>query len=258
MKENLQPHLLCGKDDLAPYVLLPGDPGRVERIGSKLSSYEVKAYNREYKTITGKLGNIPVSVVSSGIGGPSAAIAMEELSRLGVRAVIRVGSCGGWLPEIRIGDLVIPQGVVRNEGTSTSYAPECWPAVPDFDLYRVLTKAAEELDYRAHAGITICRDNFYVFSESIDSYVDRWKKYRIIASEMEAATVLTVGRLRGLQAAAIFAVVNKTSLTDQEKDLGVREYAIQASTGAKGEAISAEEKAINTALKAVTLLGTAR
>ncbi|RKX79287.1 MAG: nucleoside phosphorylase [Spirochaetes bacterium] len=254
MRNDIQPHLLVGSGDIAPYVLLPGDPGRVERIAQKLDSFKNIASNREYKSVTGEYSGSPVSVVSTGIGGPSTAIAVEELAVVGVKVIIRVGSCGGWLEEMEIGDLVVPLGIVRNEGTSVTYAPPNWPAVPDFEVYSALMDSARKANYGVHTGISICRDNFYVYSGTTDDYVAQWKKYRVIASEMEGATVLTVGRLRGLKAGCVFAVVNRTSDRDLEKDQGVREYAIQASSGSKGEAITGEERAILTALSAVRKL----
>lgn len=250
MKENLQPHILCGSGDVARYVLMPGDPKRVLRIGEKLDDYEEIAFNREFRTITGTYEGIPVTVCSSGIGGPSTAIAIEELAKLGPEVVIRIGSCGGYQPRIKIGDLIIPEGVVREDGTSKKYIPDSYPAVPDQVVFKELVRSAEELDFRYHTGISLSTDDFYL---KPNEFVERWSKSGVIACEMEAGTLLTVCRLRGLKAVVVLAVVNElTEATEPWK--GVRKYAVQALEKERGEEISGEERAVLAALNTIKYL----
>jgi uridine phosphorylase len=244
---------MCGKGEVASYVLLPGDPGRVARIGECLDEYEEIACNREYKTITGSYKGIPVSVCSTGIGGPSIAIAIEELAKIGAKVLIRVGSCGALQAGIKVGDLIIPEGVVREEGTSKVYAPDCYPAVPNPKVYFALTKAAESLkknlNFNYHTGITMSIDALYA-NESI-KLKSFWSSKRVIAQEMEAATLLTLARLMGLKAGCIFLVVNE--LEPKKVKHGIRRYAVQAKIG-KGKLVEAERKGILVALEAITLL----
>ena len=248
MKKDLQPHILCGKGDVARYVLMPGDPGRVLRIGEKLDNYQEIAFNREFRTITGTYKGIPVTVCSSGIGGPSTAIAIEELANLECEVIIRVGSCGGYQPEVKIGDLVIPEGVVRAEGTSKAYIPKCYPAIPDFEVLSALVKAAEKLGFRYHIGISISTDAFYLKPKK---FVEYWRERRVIACEMEAGTVLVLGKLKNLKTGAVFAVINElTAATEPWK--GVREYAVKALRKEEAKEMWGEEKAIIVALEAIT------
>jgi len=250
MGEDLQPHIMCEKGDVAPHVLLPGDPGRVPRMGEKLDEYREVAFNREFRTITGTYKKVPITVCSTGIGGPSAAIAIEELANLGAKVLIRVGSCGGYQPNVEIGDLVLPEGVVRADGTSKMYIPESYPAVPDFEVLSAMVEIATRLGFRYHTGISITTDAFYLKPKE---FVEYWSKNGIIACEMEAATVLTLAKLKGLKAGAVLAVVNElTGATEPWK--GVRKYAIQTLRGERGEEISGEEKATLVALGAITQL----
>ena len=241
---------MCKRGDVAPYALLPGDPGRVLRMAKKLDKYREVAHNREFKTVTGTYRGIPVTVCSTGIGGPSTAIAVEELANLGTKVVIRVGSCGGYQPHIKIGDLILPEGVVRADGTSKMYIPESYPAVPDFEVFSAMVEAARELSFRYHTGISITSDAFYLKPKE---FVEYWRKNGAIACEMEASTVLTLARLRRLKAGAVFAVVNELAEAT-EPWRGVRRYAIQALKEKKGEEVSGEEKATLVSLEAITRL----
>ena len=156
-----QYHLGVGPDDVADAVLLPGDPDRVDKITALWSEAETVANHREYRTATGTYRDAPVSVTSTGIGAPSAAIAVEELARLGVDTCLRVGSCGAIQPGMEVGDLVITTGAVRQEGTSAEYVREDYPAVADAEVVTALVTAAERLGYDYHTGVTMSADSFY-------------------------------------------------------------------------------------------------
>jgi len=253
MEETLQPHILCKKGDVAKYVLMPGDPGRVLRIGKLLDDYKEIAFNREFRTITGTYKGIRVSATSSGIGGPSTAIAVEELANVGAKAIIRVGSCGALQPGMRIGDLVISQGVVREDGTSKQYVPIQYPAVPDPEVYVALVKAAdslkEDLGFKYWVGITRSEDALY--SKEIRKLDHFWHEVGVVAAEMEASTLLTVGRLRGIKAGCIINVVDEFG---EEPAEGIREYAVQAAKTKEGRAIEGERNMIRVALEAIVLL----
>ena len=249
MVSKLQAHLMVDEGDIAPYVLLPGDPNRVLRIGEKMDSFREVAYNREFRTITGSYEGIPITVTSSGIGGPSAAIAVEELANSGAKVVIRVGSCGAYSSSIGVGDVVIPAGVVKEDGTSKAYVSSSYPAIPDLQVLCALAKAAQDLNIPFHTGVGLSHDVFYARSaESIKS----WSEQGVIAADMESASVLTVGRMRSLQAGAVLAVV---SAYDEifRPWIGVKDYATEAKSGA-GEAALGEERAILLALKAIVYL----
>lgn len=154
-------HIQVGPGEVGRYVILPGDPGRCEKIAAHFDNPVKVAQNREYTTYTGTLEGVPVSVVSTGIGGPSASIAMEELIHCGADTFIRVGTSGGMQPEVLGGDLVIATGAIRNEGTSKEYAPIEYPAVADFDVVQALRESADRLGCRSHTGVVQCKDNFY-------------------------------------------------------------------------------------------------
>ena len=153
-------HIGVSAGEVGRYVILPGDPGRCEKIARHFDNPVKIAQNREYTTYTGYLDGEKVSVVSTGIGGPSASIAVEELVHCGADTFIRVGTSGGMQKEVLGGDLVIATGAIRFEGTTKEYAPIEYPAVPDFDVVAALKEASEELGYRHHLGVVQCKDNF--------------------------------------------------------------------------------------------------
>ena len=158
---NKQYHIQVGKGEVGRYVIMPGDPKRCEKIAEYLDNPILMADNREYVTYTGTLDGVKVSVTSTGIGGPSAAIAIEELYRCGADTFVRVGTCGGMQPEVKSGDIVIATGAVRMEGTSREYAPMEFPAVADISITNALTKAARQKEFSYHAGVVQCKDSFY-------------------------------------------------------------------------------------------------
>ena len=154
-------HIHCVEGDVGRYVILPGDPGRCEAIASHCENPVHIGMNREFNIYTGTLLGEKVSVCSTGIGGPSAAIAMEELHNLGADTFIRVGTCGGIDLSVQAGDVVVATGAIRYEHTSLEYAPIEFPAVADFDITMALRFASEDLGYRTHTGIVQCKDSFY-------------------------------------------------------------------------------------------------
>ncbi|MBQ8970466.1 MAG: uridine phosphorylase [Lachnospiraceae bacterium] len=196
-----QYHTHTKPGDVGRYVILPGDPGRCEKIANYFDNPELIAYNREFKTYTGTLLGEKVSVTSTGIGGPSASIAMEELYRCGADTFVRIGTSGGIQEDVLGGDIVIATGSIRMEGTSKEYAPIEYPAVADFDVTTALRDAVQELGFRNHIGVVQCKDAFYgqhepevkpVGYELLNKW-DAWIKCGALASEMESAAMFIVG-----------------------------------------------------------------
>ncbi|WP_156883264.1 nucleoside phosphorylase [Lacticigenium naphthae] len=200
-----QPHIQLTTMDGAGYALLPGDPDRVSRVKKFLTDPVEIAYNREYRSVKGTYKGVPVLVVSTGIGGPSTAIAIEELKRIGVHTLIRIGSSGALQPFLKMGDLILCEGAIRDEGTSKAYISSTYPAVSDHTVLTHLRKQAEAVTVRHHVGVVRSHDSFYTDEEeAIDSY---WSKKGVIGSDMETAALFTLARLRGLRAASILNVV---------------------------------------------------
>ena len=197
-------HIHTSAEDVGRYVILPGDPGRCEKIASHFDNSRKVAENREFVTYTGEMEGVRVSVTSTGIGGPSAAIAMEELIHCGADTFIRVGTSGGMQPEVCGGDLVIATGAIRMEGTSREYAPVEYPAVAHYDVVEALKQAADELGVKAHLGVVQCKDNFYgqhspetmPVSYQLENKWQAWLKCGALASEMESAALFIVGGVR--------------------------------------------------------------
>ncbi|MCX6354102.1 MAG: nucleoside phosphorylase [Candidatus Aureabacteria bacterium] len=211
-------HIQMGKGDVGRYVLLPGDPGRVPKIAAYLQNAKQVAQNREYNTYTGEVDGIKVSVTSTGIGCPSAAIAVEELARIGADTFIRVGTAGTLQTDVGLGDLVISTATVRDDGTSRQYMPISIPAVPDFHLTMALWEASKKLGYKAHLGVTQTKDAFYTEEDdpALPRYEDiklEWKAYQksnVLASSMESAAIFSVAMIRKLRAAEILAIIGST------------------------------------------------
>ena len=199
--KDRQYHIQVADGEVGRYVILPGDPKRCEKIAAHFQDAKLIADSREYVTYTGYLEGEKVSVTSTGIGGPSAAIAMEELSRVGADTFIRVGTSGGMALEVKSGDVVIASGAIRMEGTSKEYAPIEFPAVADVEVTQALMRAAEKLGQEYHVGVVQCKDSFYgqhspetkpVGYELLNKW-DAWVKCGCLASEMESAALFVVG-----------------------------------------------------------------
>ncbi|QEK13048.1 nucleoside phosphorylase [Crassaminicella thermophila] len=202
-----QPHILCTENDVAEYVILPGDPERVLRVAAYLDKWREIGYSREFRTITGKYKGMPVTVTSTGIGGASTVIALEELIACGAKYFIRIGSAGAVKESIEIGDLIIPTAAVREDGASKMYISENFPAVADLELTNTIINTCRKLKYPYFSGIIRSHDAFY-----IDDEQDRmrfWNKKNILASDMETAALFTISQLRGVHAASILNNVVK-------------------------------------------------
>jgi len=220
--EDEQYHLEVGPSDVADGVLLPGDPDRVETVTDCWTDHEVVADHREYRTATGTYDGTPISVTSTGIGSPSAAIAAEELARVGADTLIRVGSCGAIQPTVDIGDLVITRSAVRQEGTSHEYVRTDYPAAADERVVAALVAAAEELGHDYHVGVTASTDAFYAGqgregfdgfrAEGSDTLVEELRDAGVLNFEMEASALLTLASIYGLRAGAVCTVyANRTT-----------------------------------------------
>ena len=215
MSKEKMYHIALSEGDVGRFVIVPGDPGRCEKIARYFDSPRLVGQNREYTTYTGTLDGVPVSVTSTGIGGASAAIAMEELTKIGADTFIRVGTCGGINMKVRSSDVVIATGAIRMEGTSREYAPIEYPATADYGVTRALTDAAEALGYTWHAGVVQCKDSFYGQHSPEKSPVsyellakwEAWKKLGVLASEMESAALFTVAAALGVQCGTVLSVV---------------------------------------------------
>jgi uridine phosphorylase len=214
--DGVQYHLEVGPGDVADSVLLPGDPDRLETVVEQWEDHEIRGDHREYRTATGTHEGTPLSVTSTGIGSPSAAIAVEELARVGADTLLRVGSCGSIVPEATIGDLVITTGAVRQEGTSKEYVRKDYPASADHRVVSALVAAAEELGYDYHLGVTCSTDSFYAGQsrpgfegfEARDSEanIEELRQAGVVNFEMEAASILTLAGIYGLRAGAVCTV----------------------------------------------------
>lgn len=214
-------HIDVAPGEVGRYVILPGDPKRCEKIAAYFDNPTLIADHREYITYTGTIEGERVSVCSTGIGGSSASIALEELKICGADTFIRVGTAGGMDLDVEAGDIVIANGAIRMDGTSKEYAPLEWPAVSDFQLCTELVNAAERLGYRHHVGVVQCKDAFYGQHKPAElpnapellNKWEAWKRLGCKASEMESATLFTVGAyLRVRVGAVLFIMSNQERL----------------------------------------------
>ncbi len=220
-------HLGLKKGDVGRYVLLPGDPGRVEVIARRFDNPRFVAQKREYTTWVGELDGVPVACTSTGIGCPSTAIAAEELHAIGADTFIRVGTSGGMQPGMQTGDLAVISGAIRDEGTSSHYLPMEFPAVADLDVVLAMRDAARERSVRHRVGVAQSKDSFYgeVEPERMPIAADlerRWKAWiggGAISSEMEAATLYIVAatlRVRAGGAMLILGNPDQRPMTEAE------------------------------------------
>jgi len=200
VEKRIQPHIMCGVGDIAKYVLLSGDPNRIEKIASFFDEARKVAEYRGFVTYTGKVDGIEISACSTGIGAPSAAVVVEELARTGAQTFIRVGTTGAPQPEIDIGDLVIVTAAVRSEGVTQAYVPVEYPAASDFGVTSALIEATKKLGAAAHIGVIVSADAFYA------DEMDFWGRASVLSVEMECSAIFTIARLKGLRAGAILAV----------------------------------------------------
>ncbi len=200
----IQPTIRCKPGDIAPYVLLPGDPERARWISTFFDDAREVGRNREYWTYTGNVQGVPISVMSTGIGCPGAAMGIEELIKLGAHTLIRVGTCGYLQEDVHPGDLVIATGAVRDDGLSKELVPPQYPAVSDLDVTLALRKAAQASGHPFHVGLYRTGDAFYGLDSEATFGV--WKRAGVKIFEQEAAALFTIASLRGVRAGAIVAV----------------------------------------------------
>lgn len=242
-----QYHIGLNKGDVGEYVILPGDPKRCEKIAAYFDDAKLIADRREYTTYTGFLNGTKVSVTSTGIGGPSASIALEELVNIGAKTFIRVGTCGGIDTTVKGGDIVIATGAIRMEGTSKEYAPIEFPAIANLDVINSLVSASKNLNYEYHTGVVQCKDSFYgqhspekmpVNYELLNKW-EAWKKMGTLASEMESAALFIVGSFLKVRVGSVFLTV-----ANQEREKLNLENPVVHDT----------DKAIKTAIEALKIL----
>ncbi len=239
-----QYHIQVGEGDVGRYVILPGDPKRCAKIAKYFDGAELIADSREYVTYTGTLDGVKVSVTSTGIGGPSASIAMEELVKAGADTFVRIGTCGGMQTNVMSGDIVIASGAIRMEGTSREYAPIEFPAVANIDVVNALSAAAKSLGLSYHVGVVQCKDSFYgqhspeskpVSYELLNKW-EAWKRLGCLASEMESAALFIVAASLGVRMGSCFLV-----LANQERE----------KAGLDNPVVHDTDMAIRTAVEAI-------
>lgn len=245
--DGRQYHIGLKKGDVGEFVILPGDPKRCEKIAAFFDNPVKVADHREYVTYTGYIDGTKVSVTSTGIGGPSAAIALEELVKVGAKTFIRVGTCGGMDTDVKGGDVVIATGAIRAEGTSKEYAPVEFPAIANIDVVNALAEAAKKLGYNYHTGVVQCKDSFYgqhspetmpVSNELLNKW-EAWKRLGCLASEMESAALFVVASYLKVKIGSVFLVV-----ANQERE----------KLGLENPIVHDTEKAIKTAIEAIKIL----
>ncbi len=242
-----QYHTGVGPGDVGEYVILPGDPKRCAKIAAHFDDPVLVADSREYVTYTGTIDGVKVSVTSTGIGGPSAAIAIDELAKCGANTFIRVGTCGGMQEEIMGGDIVIANGAIRMEGTSREFAPIEYPAVPDVNVMNALIDAAKKQNVRHHVGVVQCKDSFFgqhepqimPVSYELEQKWEAWKRMGCLASEMESAALFIAGSFLRVRVGSCFLVV-----ANQER----------AKLGLDNPQAHDTELAIRTAIEAIRIL----
>ncbi len=242
-----QYHIGLREGDVGKYVLLPGDPKRCKLIAEYFDEPKLIADRREFTTYTGYLNGEKVSVTSTGIGGASAAIALEELVNIGADTFIRVGTCGGIQPDVKGGDIVIATGAIRMEGASKEYAPIEFPAVADIDIVNALVQASENLRCEYHTGVVQCKDSFYgqhntsqiPVSYELENKWEAWKRLGCLASEMESAALFIVSSYRRVKTGSVFLTV-----ANQERE----------KLGLENPVVHDTDMAIKTAIEALRIL----
>lgn len=231
MMNLIQPHIRLSREMThARYALLPGDPKRAEHVAQFLEQVEDFGMHREYRALRGWFKGVEVLVISTGMGGPSTAIAVEELNQIGVTNLIRIGSCGAMQSNIRVGDLVIVTAAVRDEGTSKAYITSSYPACADMELTHHLAKQARQLQYVSHCGYIRSHDSFYTDKENeINQY---WSAKGILAADMETAALMVVGSLRNMRIASVLNVVVEHG---GHLEQGINDYQQQKQSSQQGE-----------------------
>ncbi|MCR5288608.1 MAG: uridine phosphorylase [Treponema sp.] len=242
--QSKQYHIQVANGEVGRYVILPGDPKRCEKIAKYFDNPKLIADNREYITYTGTLDGEKVSVTSTGIGGPSTAIAVEELVKCGADTLIRIGTCGGMQLDVKGGDLVVATGAIRMEGTSREYAPLEYPAVAHIDVVNALMAASETLNNPYHVGVVQSKDSFYgqhspevkPVSYELQNKWQAWLRMGCLASEMEGAALFIVGQFLRVRCGAVFL-----TMANQER----------AAQGLDNPVVHDTDMAVRTAVEAI-------
>ncbi len=246
-EDGTQYHIGLKEGDVGEIVILPGDPKRCEKIAKYFDNPLMVGDRREFVTYTGTLNGKKVSVTSTGIGGPSASIALEELVKIGAKKFIRVGTCGGMDLNVKSGDLVIATGAIRMEGTSKEYAPIEFPAVASYEIVSALKQASEKLNFKHHIGVVQCKDAFYgqhnpeimPVSYELENKWQAWLRLGCLASEMESAALFVAGSFLKVQVGSVFLVV-----ANQERE----------KAGLENPVVHDTDSAIKTAIEAIKIL----
>lgn len=244
----LQPHIQLDDNLEIKYALLPGDPARLDRISPFLENVKELAYNREYRSICGTYKGIKILAVSTGIGGSSAGIAIEELHNIGVEAMIRIGSCGAMQNNIALGDIIMVNGAVRDDGASKAYVDLRYPAVPDTELLIACIESAKENGFPYHTGIIHSHESFYIDNNSEQK--DFWSKRGVLGADMETAALFTIGRLRNIKT---MSILNNVVLYGQDTADSIGDY-----VGGEDKTVVGEKNEILTALNAFVRTETAK
>ena len=244
-------HLNFSEEPNAGYAIMPGDPGRVEAIARQLYNPRFFSQNREYTAWLGSLHGENVLVMSTGMGGPSTAIAVEELATVGVHSFIRVGTCGGMATQVKGGDIVIANAAIRMEGTSKEYVPVEFPAVSNIEITNALIAAAKETKFDSHVGVVQCKDSFYgqhspermPVGYELQQKWDAWIKAGCLASEMESAALFIVCQTLGLRAGCVLSVIwnqerRRLGMPDADGEHGI---AAEVAVGAVARLITDEK-----------------
>ncbi|GFI61734.1 uridine phosphorylase [Clostridiales bacterium] len=236
---ELQAHIRLSDDLGIKYAIMPGDPARVDRIAHFLENVEELGFNREYKCLIGTYKGVKILAISTGMGGASTAIAVEELRNIGIEAMIRIGSCGAVQNFVKVGDLILVNAAIRDDGASQTYVNLKYPAIPDLTLLNFCVEAATENGISCHVGLVRSHDSFYIDNEyEINAF---WAKRGILGSDMETSALFTVGMLRGVKTASI---LNNVVACGEDTSDSIGNYAdgeSLAMTGEKNEIITALE-----------------
>jgi len=246
MKKRVQPHIMVGVGDVEKYVLIPGDPKRVEKIASFFDKSRKVGEYRGFVTYTGSVDGIGISACSTGIGCPSAAIVVEELAKIGAETFIRVGTTGGLQREVQVGDIVIATAAVRADGTTRNYVPIEYPSIADFNVTEALVQAAQKSKRRVHFGSVLTSDAFYGDLDNLK----RWSRFNVLSVEMECSVIFTLAKLRKLRAGAILAVDGNPLM-----GVGKGEFEPGERTGEMDERVQdAIKEEIHIAIEAIKVL----
>ena len=245
--QGLEYHIKVNADMIGKYVIMPGDPKRCALIAKYLDEAKLVADSREFVTYTGYLDGEKVSVTSTGIGGPSAAIALQELAHCGAHTFVRIGTCGGMQTDVIGGDVVVATGAVRMEGTSREYAPIEYPAIADLDVVNALVTVAKDMNISVHTGVVQSKDSFYgqhsplsmPVGYELENKWEAWKRMGCKASEMESAALFIVGSYLRVRVGACFLVV-----ANQERE----------AQGLENPEVHDTDMAIRVAVEAIRML----